>query len=219
MAHESLGGDFLVGSSHPAKVLPSNSSFQPAAFSWGVSWLSAAIMPAAIAIPIHNNLRMTDIVHGFVYNVQVLRAFALLLLTAAAAFAQDTRVILLGTGTPNPDPERMGPAVAIVSAGHVYLVDCGPGVVRRAVQAGLNSAQLTRLFITHLHSDHTAGYPDVILTPPNADRVEPLEVWGPPGIRAMTSHLLKAWKQDFHIRLHGTQPGEPRGFTVIAHDA
>ena len=84
--------------------------------------------------------------------------------------AQDTRVILLGTGTPNPDPQRMGPAVAVVSGARVYLVDCGPGVVRRAAEAGLKMEQLTRLFVTHLHSDHTVGYPDLILTPPNSGR-------------------------------------------------
>jgi ribonuclease Z len=135
-----------------------------------------------------------------------------------AAFAQDTRVILLGTGTPNPDPGRMGPAVAVVSGDRVYLVDCGPGVVRRAAQAGIRMNQLSRLFVTHLHSDHTAGYPDVILTPPNDGRKAPLEAWGPPGLRAMTAHLLQAWSQDFRIRLHGTQPVDPPGFTVTAHD-
>ena len=137
---------------------------------------------------------------------------------AAAAGAQDTRVILLGTGTPNPDPERMGPAVAVMSGDRVYIVDCGPGVVRRAAQAGIGMQQLTRAFITHLHSDHTAGYPDLILTPPNSGRSEPLETYGPPGLRAMTAHLLQAYREDFAIRLHGTQPGSPRGFTVSAHD-
>ena len=131
-----------------------------------------------------------------------------------AAWAQDTRVILLGTGTPNPEPDRMGPAVAVVSGDRVYIVDCGPGVVRRAAQAGIRMEQLTRVFVTHLHSDHTAGLPDLILTPPNAGRVEPLEIFGPPGLRAMTAHLLKAYGEDFAIRLHGTQPGEPRGFAV-----
>ena len=76
-----------------------------------------------------------------------MRRFVLLLF-CAVAFAQDTRVILLGTGTPNPDPQRMGPAVAVVSGERVYLVDCGPGVVRRAAQAGLKMEQLTRAFIT-----------------------------------------------------------------------
>ena len=135
----------------------------------------------------------------------------------AAAPAQDTRVILLGTGNPNPDPQRMGPAVAVVSGDHAYLVDCGPGVVRRAVQAGIGIGQLTRLFVTHLHSDHTAGYPDVILTPPNAGRHSPLEVWGPPGLRAMTDHIVEAWREDLQIR-QTEQPGRQGGFAVEAHE-
>src|SRR5262249_45717726 len=100
----------------------------------------------------------------------------------------------------------------------VYLVDCGPGVVRRAVQAGIHTDQLTRLFVTHLHSDHTAGYPDVILTPPNDERTQPLEAWGPPGFRTMTKHVLQAWKEDLHVRLHGGQPVTAAGFQVVAHD-
>lgn len=148
----------------------------------------------------------------------MLRRTILALLLAGTAVGQDTRVILLGTGTPNPDPERMGPSVAIVTGDRVYLIDCGPGVVRRAAQAGIRMNQLTRLFITHLHSDHTAGYPDVILTPPNDGRKNPLEVWGPPGLRAMTNNILKAWKEDFAIRLHGAQPNTPAGFQVSAHD-
>jgi len=127
-------------------------------------------------------------------------------------------VILLGTGTPNPEPDRMGPAVAVVSGDRVYLVDCGPGVVRRAAQVGIRMDQLTRLFLTHLHSDHTVGYPDVILTPPNDGRKTPLEVWGPPGTRSMTAHIVKAWSEDLRIRLHGMQPAEPHGFGVAAHD-
>ena len=59
----------------------------------------------------------------------------------------------------------MGPAVAVVSGERVYIIDCGPGVVRRAAEAGIKMEQLTRAFITHLHSDHTAGYPDLIFTP------------------------------------------------------
>ena len=70
------------------------------------------------------------------------------------AWAQDPRVILLGTGTPNPEPSHSGPAVAIVSGKNVYMVDSGAGVVRRAVEAGITMDQLTRAFITHLHSDH-----------------------------------------------------------------
>jgi len=141
-----------------------------------------------------------------------------LLLICAAAFAQDTHVILLGTGNPNPEPQRMGPAVAIVSGERAYIVDCGPGVVRRAAEAGLKMEQLTRAFVTHLHSDHTTGYPDLIFTPAVTGRKEPLEVFGPPGLRAMTSHVMKAWKEDMAIRLHGLEPSVPQAYIVKAHD-
>lgn len=146
------------------------------------------------------------------------RIWLALFLTAAAVLAQDTRVILLGTGTPNADPERMGPAVAVVSGDRVYIVDCGPGVVRRAAQAGIRMDQLTRAFVTHLHSDHAVGFPDLILTPPNDGRVTPLEVFGPPGLRAMTAGIMQAYREDLAIRLHGTQPSQARGFAVNAHD-
>ena len=82
-----------------------------------------------------------------------------------------TRVVLLGTGTPNADPDRSGPALAVVVNEQAYLVDCGPGIVRRAAaahRAGIKALavdKLTRVFITHLHSDHTLGFPDLILTP------------------------------------------------------
>jgi len=153
-------------------------------------------------------------------------AHSLIALVAAAVHAAtplpqaapDTRVILLGTGNPNPEPDRSGPAVAVVSGDRVYLVDCGPGVVRRAAQAGLKMTQLTRLFVTHLHSDHTAGYPDLIFTPAVTGRLEPFEAYGPPGLRAMTSHVQKAWKEDMQIRLHGLEPAVPRAYIVKAHD-
>jgi ribonuclease BN (tRNA processing enzyme) len=156
-------------------------------------------------------------VHSFVYNVQVLRLLLLTMLVCAAD-AQDTRVILLGTGTPNPEPDRMGPAVAVVTGDRVYIVDCGPGVVRRATEAGIDMDQLTRLFVTHLHSDHTVGYPDLMLTPPNAGRTKPLQAYGPPGLRAMTANLLKAFTVDLDARLRGTQPRAAPAFDVLAHD-
>jgi ribonuclease Z len=129
-----------------------------------------------------------------------------------------TLVVMLGTGTPNPDPERSGPAVAVIAGGQPYLVDCGPGVVRRAAAAHLEMPALTRLFITHLHSDHTAGYPDLMLTPWVLEREEPLEVYGPPGTQAMTDHLLAAYDEDIQIRLHGSQPQNATGIEVEVHE-
>ena len=76
-----------------------------------------------------------------------------------------TKVVLLGTGTPNPNPKRSGPSIALIVDEQVYLVDFGAGVVRRAIEAGIKPSQLTIAFLTHFHSDHTVGYPDLIFTP------------------------------------------------------
>src|SRR5215831_7826591 len=135
-----------------------------------------------------------------------------------------TQIVFLGTGTPNADPDRSGPAVAIVVNDQPYLVDFGPGVVRRASLAfrngvkGLALPKLTRAFVTHLHSDHTVGYPDLIFTPWVLDRKEPLEVFGPWGLKAMTGHILAAYKEDIDIRLHGLEHANPGGYKVIAHE-
>jgi len=139
-------------------------------------------------------------------------------LLAATTVAQDARVILLGTGTPNPEPDHSGPAVAVVEGANVYIVDSGPGVVRRAVQAGIQMDQLTRVFITHLHSDHTIGLPDLIFTPAVTGRREPLEIYGPPGLRAMVRHIMAAWTEDMQVRLHGLEPSIKDAYIVHVHE-
>jgi ribonuclease BN (tRNA processing enzyme) len=133
-------------------------------------------------------------------------------------------IVLLGTGTPNADPDRSGPSVAIVVNDTPYLVDFGPGVVRRAAAAhrkgvkGLAVQNLKIAFATHLHSDHTVGYPDLIFTPAVLDRNAPLEVYGPPGIKAMTEHILKAYEQDIEMRIKGLEQGNPEAYKVNAHE-
>ena len=135
-----------------------------------------------------------------------------------------TQVVMLGTGTPNADPDRSGPSVAIVIHGRAYLVDCGPGVVRRAAAAQRNGVaalapeKLGIVFITHLHSDHTVGLPDLVLTPWVLERREPLEVYGPPGVRTVTDHLLAAYAEDIRVRLDGLEPDKTDGWQVHAHE-
>lgn len=138
--------------------------------------------------------------------------------------ATSTLLVMLGTGTPNPDPERSGPAVAVIAGGRPYLVDCGPGVVRRAEAArlagvtALDMPNLSRLFVTHLHSDHTTGFADLILTPWVLEREDPLVVFGPPGTRSMAEHLLAAYADDIEMRIHGSQPQNPTGIEVDVHE-
>jgi ribonuclease BN (tRNA processing enzyme) len=137
-----------------------------------------------------------------------------------------TKVVLLGTGNPGPEPDRSGPATAIVVNGTAYLVDFGPGVVRRASAAfdkGIKELEPTRLrvaFVTHLHSDHTVGYPDLIFTPWTIGRRFPLEVYGSRGIKAMTEHILEAYRVDIETRTSpdGNQRGFPEGHNVNAHE-
>jgi ribonuclease BN (tRNA processing enzyme) len=135
-----------------------------------------------------------------------------------------TQVVLLGTGTPNADPERSGPAVAVVVNDTPYLIDFGPGVVRRAAAAfqkgvkGLKVDKLKTAFVTHLHSDHTVGYADLIFTPWTLERKEPLQVFGPKGLKAMTGHLLNAYSQDIDIRVNGGEPANHTGYKVMARE-
>ncbi len=140
----------------------------------------------------------------------VVAAVATITLAAGGAATQvvasRTQVVLLGTGNPSPSPERSGPSTAIIANGQPYLVDFGPGVVRRAAAAqqkgigALNPVNLTHAFVTHLHSDHTVGYPDLIFTPWVVGRKAPLEVYGPRGMKSMTDHVLAAWADDIKIR-------------------
>lgn len=135
------------------------------------------------------------------------------------------KVVLLGTGTPIPDPDRSGPALAIVAGGKSYLVDAGAGVVRRAVAAArrdsipaLRVAQLERVFLTHLHSDHTIGLADLILTPAIMHRKGPLEVWGPEGTQAMVTHILEAYREDIRLRVYGLEHGNRAAYHVVVHE-
>ena len=143
---------------------------------------------------------------------------------APTSAALRTQIVMLGTGNPSADPERSGPSVAIVVNGQPYIVDCGPGVVRRASAAfrkGITAFEFPKLktaFITHLHSDHTLGYPDLIFTPWVMRRKDPLEVYGPAGLKAMTDHLLAAYKEDIDIRTNGLEQGNRTGYKVNAHE-
>src|SRR5262249_30359289 len=127
-----------------------------------------------------------------------------------------TQVVLLGTGTPGWDPDSSGPATAIVVNGTPYLIDFGPGVVRRAGAAyrkGVKALLPTNLhvvFLTHRHVDHTIGYSDLIFRPAQAsgERKLPMEVYGPKGLKDMTEHILKG---------HMLNPDDPR-YKVIAHE-
>ncbi len=132
----------------------------------------------------------------------------------------DTKVVLLGTGTPNACPNASGPSTAVIVGDRAYLVDFGPGVVRQASKAyykgidALRPDRLTTAFCTHLHSDHTAGYPDLILSPWVLERPQPLTVFGPKGLKHMTDCIHDAYRVDIDFRIHGFEKANERGYQV-----
>lgn len=148
-----------------------------------------------------------------------------------AAPASSTQVVLLGTGNPPADPDRAGPATAVVVNGTAYLVDFGAGVVRRAnaaaIDRGIPALEPTKLrvvFATHLHSDHTVGYPDLILTPWVLGRHAQLEVYGPRGLKDMTDHIIAAYRADFESRIKDIEEtgfkggASPEGHDPVVHE-
>src|SRR5258708_2265915 len=140
------------------------------------------------------------------------------------ASPKDVEIVFLGTGSPVPNADRQGPALAVVTNGKAYLVDAGSGVVRQANSAfqrgipALLPIELDIAFLTHLHSDHALGLPDFIFTPWLAERTKPLRLYGPEGTKEMSSHILEAFKEDIQVRTTGLESGNTTGYKVEAHD-
>ena len=153
-----------------------------------------------------------------------MRFLLLSVLTCLSAGAA-TQVVMLGTGVPRPDPDRSGPAVAVIYNHQAYLFDAGPGIVRRAAAAAkahkieaLNSPRLRRAFLTHLHSDHTLGLPDLIFSPWVVGRNESLDLFGPHGTKDMVDHIEAAWQLDIDIRTQGSGHANKTGYKVTVHE-
>ncbi|MFW9818790.1 MAG: MBL fold metallo-hydrolase [Candidatus Thorarchaeota archaeon] len=131
----------------------------------------------------------------------------------------------MGTGNPNPDPMRFGPSLAIIVKESSYIIDFGIGITRRTDYAYYNlgikpleSSRLIKGFLTHLHSDHTLGYPDLILTPWIMGRTQPLEIYGPQGTKKMTEDILRAYELDIKERINGLEPANPSGYKVHVNE-
>jgi ribonuclease Z len=139
----------------------------------------------------------------------------------AAEKSASIKVTLLGTGAgPVVRLNRYGPSTLVQAGSETLLFDCGRGVLLRATEAGIPVESISKLFLTHLHSDHIVEIPDLYLTPwaSRVPRKVPLEIWGPTGTRDMMEHLEKAFAFDIHIRRDVDEKFSPEGIKVSAHD-
>lgn len=144
--------------------------------------------------------------------------FAMLLAAPLAAQQPRTEVVLLGTGMPRPNPAAAGPATAVVTGGQVLLFDAGRAVLQQMAAARLPVTGPSALFITHLHSDHTVGLPDLILTSWVMQRHREMPIYGPPGLAGMVAHILEAWAIDIRVRTEGLEHETPGGERVAVHE-
>ena len=133
------------------------------------------------------------------------------------------QVLILGSGTPNAEADRASSGIAVAVDDQPYLFDCGHGVVQRVVQAheagiiAWGSTDLTRLFLTHLHADHSVGLPDLLFTPWIHGREERVAAYGPAGFKRMARHILAAYAEN--IREHrAAHPSTEHGYKIDARE-
>lgn len=133
-----------------------------------------------------------------------------LLMATSGAAAQEITVTLLGTGSPEPAFDRFGPSTLVQAGNQVLVFDVGRGANQRLAQVGLAVDRIDAIFLTHFHSDHVVGIPDLWLTGWLRTRMSrPLNVFGPPGTRQMMEHLRQAFEMDIRDRIE-SEPDLPR---------
>ena len=137
---------------------------------------------------------------------------------SAGTGREGMKVTLLGTGTPFPNAERFGSAILVEVAGTKLLFDCGRGVVLRLTQAGVSPKEIDALFLTHLHSDHVVGIPDLWLSGWLLGRSKPLPIWGPQGTSSMARHLAQAFAFDIRIRQAAPDPLPAKAVEIDAKE-
>ena len=153
------------------------------------------------------------------------RCFAAVVVTLIVGNAQgaspDIKVTLLGTGSPIPRIERFGPGTLVEAGGERLLIDCGRGVTIRLWQLHMPLSSITAVFLTHLHSDHVVGIPDLWLTgwlpPPFGQRTSAFRIWGPVGTKEMMANLERAYSWDIQTRI-ADEKRSKEGIAIIAED-
>jgi ribonuclease Z len=131
--------------------------------------------------------------------------------------AEKMYAILLGTGFPRPDADRAGPSTAVIFGEKVFLVDAGRGVMQRVAGAALKPSSIQAVFLTHLHSDHIDGLPDVFHSTWQFGRSTPFQLYGPEGTNDVVDGIMKFYAADIHIRRDLTEKLPAPGATIDTH--
>ncbi|HET7187238.1 MAG TPA: MBL fold metallo-hydrolase [Gemmatimonadaceae bacterium] len=140
--------------------------------------------------------------------------------TSVAPPSDSLKVVLLGTGVgPVVNLQQYGASILVEAGGQRLLFDCGRGATLRLAQAGVPIGSVTRVFLTHLHSDHVLALPDLLLVGWTAGRrTGPLTVWGPAGTSDMMDHMQRAFAFDIHTRRDVDEHFPASGIQVVSHD-
>jgi ribonuclease Z len=138
----------------------------------------------------------------------------------SSATEPELRVVLLGTqGGPTFNAQRLGIATLVVAGSERLLFDAGRGVTTGMLRVDVNPADVTRVFITHLHSDHVISMPELLISPwASQGRRTPLEVWGPSGTKLMMQKFQEALAFDIHVRRDVDEKFPAEGVRVVATD-
>ncbi|RPI55592.1 MAG: MBL fold metallo-hydrolase [Acidobacteria bacterium] len=150
---------------------------------------------------------------------RIFAALAIVALDSSAAQGQQIKVTLLGTGCPPAVMNRFGPSTLVEAGNQKFVFDAGRGALQRLTQLGVRWQDVQGVFLTHLHSDHVVGFPDLWLTGwlivPG--RSVPLPVWGPSGTSRMMAHLEQAYEYDIRVRLANDRAAAD-GVKLLPHD-
>ena len=128
------------------------------------------------------------------------------------------QLVLLGTGYPYPSAERAGPSCAVIAGGKLFIVDAGRGVGMRLAAAGNPWNSIEAVFLTHLHSDHIDGLPDLFHSTWEFGKGEPFQLYGPKGTQSVADGILQFYGPDILIRRDLTEKLSPEGAQIKAHE-
>ena len=133
---------------------------------------------------------------------------------------QNMRVVLLGTqGGPTFNPQRLGISTLVQAGSERLLFDAGRGTTTGMARVAINPADVTKIFLTHLHSDHVISLPELLVFPwASQGRNVPLRVWGPSGTRSMMRKFQEALAFDIHVRRDVDERFPAEGVRVVATD-